>query len=800
MKKTADRRKLRKAACILTAGMMIFSVGAVFTGCGKNNNAIVDQAEAMKTLAFTVEDMELDDNLNGVISKNGLLYATSYSYEMVNDYYFSSYSIKVMDEQGNEKLTIPVFKQTDQNEYGYIQGNLSVDDSGNITCMLSRSKNDPETGDYTETLQLITYDPQGNQAAALDLESITTDDDRENNRWFQGYVIDGSGNIVCNMSRCVRVLDSTGKVIFTTDDIDNENGWMNGTILTNTGVPAVEIYEYGGERSEHKLVEIDMNAKGFGTEHILPSNVNSLYSGSGDYICYTSTNTGIAGIRADNYQKENVLNLLNLGVDNSQIDTFTICEDGSFITTAWKWTGMNSKRILSFIRPVDSSQIKEKKILSLGCFYLDWSIRSAIAEFNKTNADYTISVDSYSDNNDTSDWSAALTKFNNEILAGKVPDILLINDNMPYDSYVAKGMFTDMYPLMENDPELNRDAFLPNVLKVLEKDGKLYSIAPSFSIQSFAAKKSRVGNMSSITLEQANEFLAQMPEGATLTNYDQTMTQSDFLSYAISYGGFVDYANGTCSFDTPEFKAILETAKNYPAEINYDELYNNNNDYWTQQELAVKEDRALLYVAYLYDFDSYYRIKNGIIGEDITMVGFPNPNGCGAMLGLSSRMAVSQRSQFKEGAWQFIKSVLLNTVTQEEREIYNPNAKEGDEPVTELRWTGNNFPVLTEQLKNLGTQATIPWTYFNENGELVPEENTYWMNGVEIKMGTITQAEVDAFIEYIKTIDHTEKYDENLNTIINEEASGFFGGTKSADETASMIQSRVSIYMSEQYR
>ena len=145
---------------------------------------------------------------------------------------------------------------------------------------------------------------------------------------------------------------------------------------------------------------------------------------------------------------------------------------------------------------------------------------------------------------------------------------------------------------------------MPNVLKAMEKDGKLYEITPSFTVQTYAAKKSLVGDATSLTMDQANQILATMPEGATLTNDSQTMTSSQFLSTAITFSNFVDYANAKCSFDSPEFKAILETAKNYPAEIDYDALYNDNPNYWMELESACRENRALLYSVYFNDFST----------------------------------------------------------------------------------------------------------------------------------------------------------------------------------------------------
>lgn len=809
----SNKTAAKRTACILTAGMMALSTG-LFTACGdKNqgsgsNSAVVDQSEALKTLAYKVTDVPINFELSGnVTCKNNLFYSVSTVYNNEGDNYFSDSSIVVFDASGNTVLTIPAFKQTDPNEYAYISGDVYADDAGNITFVLSYNKYDDE-GNSESSNTLYTYDSTGNLVSSVDLSKVITQEDNDNNRYFNSYIVDAQGNIYINLSTCIRVCDKSGNVLFTTPESNGDNEWINGLIFTNSGVPAVYKYSYSDTGSSAKLVEIDLNAKGYGKEYELGSSINTIYSGSGDYLCYSSSDTGIMGVRADNLQTESVLNLLNLGIDNSNMSSIAVNSDGSFVTVSNNYSRMTTTT-LSIITPIDSSEVKEKKVLTLGCFYIDWNIRSQIAEFNKTNEDYTIYATSYSESNDTSDYTAALTKFNNEILAGNVPDILLISSGMPYNSYASKGLFADLYEFMDKDDVYNRDAFMPNVLKAMEKDGKLYEITPSFTVQTYAAKKSLVGDATSLTMDQANQILASMPEGATLTNDSQTMTASNFLSTAITFSNFVDYTNATCNFDSPEFKAILETAKKYPAEIDYDALYNDNPNYWMEQETACRENRALLYSVYFNDFSIYTNTRDAYFGEDISFVGFPGSgasNATGSVISTGSEIAVSSKSKYKDGAWEFIKLVLDNAVGEQDSGNYGVAitsdasvAEAADEAVKRITSQYYGLPVVKSQLQALGQQATIPQTYTDTDGTVQQVDNTYYVGNTEVKVNLITQDEVNMLIDYFSTVDTIARYDESLTDIINEEANAYFKGTKSVDEAASLIQSRASIYLSEQY-
>ena len=287
------------------------------------------------------------------------------------------------------------------------------------------------------------------------------------------------------------------------------------------------------------------------------------------------------------------------------------------------------------------------------------------------------------------------------------------------------------------------------------------------------------------------------------------MTASNFLSTAITFSNFVDYANATCNFDSPEFKAILETAKNYPAEIDYDALSNDNPNYWMEQETACRENRALLYNVYFNDFNIYTITRDAYFGEDISFVGFPGSgaaNATGSVISTGSEIAVSSKSKYKEGAWEFIKQVLDNAVSEQSSDNYGialadstAAADNADKTEKHLITTYYGLPVVKSQLQALGQQATIPQTYTDTDGTVQQVDNTYYVGNTEVKVNLITQDEVNMLIDYFSTVGTIARYDESLTDIINEEANNYFKGTKSLDETASLIQSRASIYLSEQY-
>ncbi|MDE7294789.1 MAG: hypothetical protein K2N72_10240, partial [Oscillospiraceae bacterium] len=191
-------------------------------------------------------------------------------------------------------------------------------------------------------------------------------------------------------------------------------------------------------------------------------------------------------------------------------------------------------------------------------------------------------------------------------------------------------------------------------------------------------------------------------------------------------------------------------------------------------------------------------------GEDITFTNFPgaadDSSGAG-ILRLGTQFAISNKSTFKEGAWEFIMDIVKSTVT--EGSIPNWGDAEPKEDISgEIVYSsdGSGFPVYSENLDKIAIQATKPRKYIDGEGNVQLEDNTYWINGMEIKSTAMSEEDVNFMKDYLKSITKINKYDENINNIIKEESDLYFSGSKSADETASVIQSRVSIYLNEQYR
>ena len=73
----------------------------------------------------------------------------------------------------------------------------------------------------------------------------------------------------------------------------------------------------------------------------------------------------------------------------------------------------------------------------------------------------------------------------------------------------------------------------------------------------------------------------------------------------------------------------------------------------------------------------------------------------------------------------------------------------------------------------------------------------YEFDGQQIDILALTQEEYDLFMRVYENCNSVTAYNQEINNIITEETAAFFDGQKTAEETAKIIQDRVSLYVAE---
>ena len=424
---------------------------------------------------------------------------------------------------------------------------------------------------------------------------------------------------------------------------------------------------------------------------------------------------------------------------------------------------------------VPPEDVVDKINIVLAGSYIDWDIRSRVISFNRANEKYRISLMDYGalyNNND--DWQAGVTRLNTDIVSGRVPDIISITGDIPVQSYMSKGLFADLLPFIEKDPELDVADLLPNVVEAYSMNGKMYRLVPQYYIGTVFGKTSLVGPEPGWTIKDAQALLRQMPPETRL--FFDMMTRETILYYAMYLGGdqFIDWEKGECYFDGEGFINLLEFMKDYPEQIDYSNY--ERMDYWYDMENGYREDRILLMFYSLSNFRDYNRVAKGQFGDDVTMIGFPTESGIGASLSANQSFAMSAKTKHQNAVWEFLRGYLMEDFQ-----------------------TSNMYslPISRKALEVKAREAMERPYYLDEHNNKVEYDDIYYSNDMQVILEPMTQAEVDHVIDYIMAVNLSGEYDNELVNIINEEVGSFFAGQKSVHDVVNIIQSRAQIYVNE---
>lgn len=472
-----------------------------------------------------------------------------------------------------------------------------------------------------------------------------------------------------------------------------------------------------------------------------------------------------------------LMNFINSDFEFSYLNTLAVFDEDHFVGyyTEYDDTTYNSIIRGGLFTKVAPEDIKDKETLVIGGTYFDNNLRTRAIAFNKSSDSYRLVIKDYSQYNSYDDYTAAYTQINNDIISGNMPDILVVdNYNMSLENYVSKGLLADVGELFAKDEELSKNEYLQNVFDACKINDKLYEVVPSFYISTYIGKTSLVGGKENWTMADAQEVLKQLPEGASL--FGET-TRDSFMRTVLEMCGsdFIDVSTGKCAFDSDEFIAYAEYAKSLPAEY----AKNDYDDNWYKlYQSQYRENRTLLMNCYMNSLSDMVSTINGSFGEDVSYVGFPGGDGQGSVIYTGTTYALSAKSAHLDAAWDFVRYYL----TDEYQSTLNG------------KWS---LPVSRKYMEEAAEATTRKPVYDTYDGKQEEGNYTFWINNEEIILDPLTTEQKDRLLDFVSSVSKRAYSNDEVFNIISEEMGAFYQGQKSAKECASVIQSRVQIYVNE---
>ena len=692
--------------------------------------------------------------------------------------------IEIPDDFNNNYTRLAIFVN---DEKIYMLGTKSIDDVWIpvviVYDLVSRTTATEEITTYNDGafVDLIAFDTQKNQITienvngVFTLNKISPSGEKiftvEISSDKKKILTDSDDNIYVAFTDSIESFDPNGKNL---NSISFGGLTYNNFDILSNGKIYVHFFD-SNYRDVYKYINDNKNSLSNPITKNIDMNTQ-MHAGDG-YDVYYSDTISLYGYNESDNTMHTLTNWLDSGISYTDIrNVFYTSPEMIVYLYIDSFTRESSICFAEKTDEINTTEAKDITIVNLNnVFHLD----TIALNFNKIQNDYNLILKSYAT---PDDWSAGAAKLNLDILAGDIPDIIIPDYFMPMMSYINKGLFADIYPFIDNDPDLSRDSFYDIIYSTYERDdGKLYQLLGDTSIYTLVTKETHINGKDSWTYKEFKDFYDSMP--------DDIIFSDDFTKWDLFYNlidtssDFVDYKNGTCDFDNELFIEIIETIKTFD-EKSYQAKVLEEEE-WVSYLLSLpelfKNDKIITSKTSISNFSDMIYILKRFNFEDITFMGYPSPYGDDTVVELyGTSFMITDQSKVKNGAWEFIKYYCSDEAQMAKMEY--------------------SIPMLKSAFKAIFENFQSYYLYFDKTGAFTNYNREFSEEELETNGFTFFELTDDHFNMMEKLLNIKNKqysYDDTLAMIIQDELSTFFADGKTAEETAKLIQNRVSVYLSE---
>ena len=378
---------------------------------------------------------------------------------------------------------------------------------------------------------------------------------------------------------------------------------------------------------------------------------------------------------------------------------------------------------------------KERSEVNVAVFGSDYDAKIRLEQLNDISTDYVYKYETYP--------AESLDRLLLALNSSDPPDLLLFGaDYGEGGSFDAAGSdcFDDLYTYIDSDSELSRNSFLPNLLTAMSVNGELRVLTDCVSVKTVAARVSDVGDGSAFAPADYNRMVSN--GGKYKSVFGSYMSRQNLLLCLadLSVGSdFVDRGRGVCSFDSPEFTAMLK----WCADMGNDVPDGSTLPTWGAAESLLSCEEI--------STPERLNVIHDNLGGDYVFVGFPLGQLSGSYYSIPAGcqgMAILKHGKNKAGAWEYIRSRLSMSAQSK---------------------FSSELPVIQKALTR----------------------------SAESVLDADAMKKLDGLLEGTRSA--AAYADKPLRDIIMSEGEAFLAGAQTAENAAVRIQSRAGIYLSEQY-
>ncbi|MBQ8510447.1 MAG: hypothetical protein IJ493_11135 [Clostridia bacterium] len=421
----------------------------------------------------------------------------------------------------------------------------------------------------------------------------------------------------------------------------------------------------------------------------------------------------------------------------------------------------DGSELLFLLERLDESEIPAKYELRLAVQYIEEPLVSIAARFNRESADCHVVLCEYDDS--CGDMQLSENSLQYALIHDDVPDMICLTDYSTRLTMLNSRMFTDLLPLMS---DADRADILPGLL-LTEPDGRLQELVTRFDIRTLITRAA--DRDSRWTVAEYAAYAAALADGRYMTQY---ISQADILEWLLYDSLDTLISEG---LDGGRMREILTAARNSAAyeytrskefdnRTDTDEMYADGSVIVRQVSLGSTEQLAIL--------SGDYRFA------ELYPAGYPGEES-GVLLSPGMSFGITKNCKIPEYAWDFLRAVLTDTSASERfsgsRAVLEAQMQEA-QSMKYYRISGSSYALWYDD-------RTLDDVF----GGNTPDGRLY-------RFDEDDAARLTSLVESAHCLPH--RYETMLD-IIREEASVYFAGVKTLDETVKLINDRCSTYLAE---
>lgn len=608
---------------------------------------------------------------------------------------------------------------------------LAPDGKGGLWCLVESSQ-----GEDASSWSLCRFDGGGALISAVGLDEMFAANDLSSPYAQRQLTADGGGNLCVTVSwgsNTCFLFDSEGNFRFSLQD---QGSSALAVIRLADGSLALCSSNDGGWH--YRLQPMNWEARDFG-KAISLGTTTRVYDGVGEDSFYLYDSASLYACGTDGEERRALFRWSELGLAGG--DAFVLpLGEGRFavLASAFSQTGLGRYEFCVVAPGVDN-----RAVLHMTSLQPDTTILEAIAQFNKRSPDYRVelrAIFSQAEDVSDTDWRNALTKLSTELIAGNVPDLLDLDD-LPIEALLRQGLLEDLYPWLRADETLDEAVFFDHVFEAMSICGQLPCVTANVMLLTMFVDPAAVNAAESWTLA---DFAAFREAGLSV----ESVSPGWFLSRLLAMENpYVDWARGSCSFDSPAFVSLLELCKSMEGK----------EATWILPDGTAQNPAACLFVNAASVFDvALYR---AFFGGNPDPIGYPGEAGSLHALRPLSRIGMAAAGEHKEGAWAFVRSFL------------EPRAQE----------SGAFFPIRRDSFGKITRAAA--------------EGNSMWAG--QNYYGKLSDEDIALTYKLLNDAACALSPGDGLSELIDAGAAACFRGDKTAEEAAQEIQMKAALYVGE---